>query len=225
MSDSLQRLASELDYRFHDLQLLRQALTHRSVSDKNNERLEFLGDTLLNTVISSELFKRHTELDEGALTRTRASLVNQDALAAVAHGIGLGEYLRLGPGELKSGGQRRASILADALEGILGAVYLDGGFESVQHVVLHLFNSRLSGSVSSEALKDSKTQLQEVLQARGLPLPSYNVEAVTGQAHQQIFHVNCKVEAENISAQGVAGSRRAAEQEAARHVLELLLHA
>ncbi|MGH8307294.1 MAG: ribonuclease III, partial [Gammaproteobacteria bacterium] len=187
MSDPLQRLLSELNYRFHDLQLLWQALTHRSVSDKNNERLEFLGDALLNTVISSELFKRYAELDEGALTRTRASLVNQDALAAVAHDIDLGEYLRLGSGELKSGGRRRASILADALEGILGAVYLDGGFDSVQRVVLHLFDSRLSRLVSSEVLKDSKTQLQEALQARGLPLPSYDVEAVTGQAHQQIF--------------------------------------
>ncbi|MGH8397573.1 MAG: ribonuclease III [Gammaproteobacteria bacterium] len=225
MSDPLQRLATELDYRFLDLQLLWQALTHRSASDKNNERLEFLGDTLLNTVISAELFKQHAELDEGALTRMRANLVNQDALADVANDIALGEYLRLGSGELKSGGQRRASILSDALEAILGAVYLDGGFHSVQRVVLHLFNSRLSKPVSSETLKDSKTQLQEALQARALPLPAYNVEAVTGQAHLQIFHVNCKVEAMKISAQGVAGSRRAAEQEAARRVLELLPHA
>ncbi|MGH8283795.1 MAG: ribonuclease III [Gammaproteobacteria bacterium] len=225
MSNPLQRLATELAYRFRDPQLLWQALTHRSAGDKNNERLEFLGDALLNAVISSELFQRHAQLDEGALTRMRASLVNQDALAAVAHDIDLGESLRLGPGELKSGGQRRGSILADALEAILGAVYLDSGFDSVQTVILHLFNKRLLNPVPSEALKDSKTRLQEILQARGLPLPAYSVETVTGQSHQQVFHVNCTVVAMNISAQGVAGSRRAAEQEAARRVLELLPHA
>lgn len=222
MSDSLQQLATKLSYRFRDPQLLWQALTHRSSGGKNNERLEFLGDALLNTVISSELFKRHTEFDEGALTRLRASLVNQEALAAVANDIELGESLRLGPGELKSGGQRRSSILADALEALLGAVYIDNGFDSVRLVVLHLFDNRLSNLVSSEVLKDSKTQLQEALQARILPLPVYTVETMSGQAHQQVFEVSCSVESLGISARGMAGSRRAAEQEAARCVLELL---
>ncbi|HVA55787.1 MAG TPA: ribonuclease III [Gammaproteobacteria bacterium] len=221
MSDSLQQLASKLSYRFRDPQLFWQALTHRSSGGKNNERLEFLGDALLNTVISSELFKRHTEFDEGALTRLRASLVNQEALAAVANDIDLGESLRLGPGEFKSGGQRRSSILADALEALLGAVYIDNGFDSVRHVVLHLFDNRLSNLVSSEVLKDCKTQLQEALQARFLPLPVYTVETMSGQAHQQVFEVSCSVESLGICARGTAGSRRAAEQEAARCVLEL----
>ena len=222
MSDSLSQLVKKLSYRFNDLQLLGQALTHRSYGGENNERLEFLGDALLNTAISSELFKRHPELDEGALTRMRASLVNQNTLAAVANDIELGDYLCLGPGELKSGGQRRSSILADALEAILGAVYIDTGYASVHFVVLHLFNSRLSSLVSSELPKDSKTQLQEALQARMLPLPIYTVESVSGQAHQQKFEVSCSVASLGINARGIADSRRAAEQEAARHVLDSL---
>ncbi|MGA9852334.1 MAG: ribonuclease III [Gammaproteobacteria bacterium] len=225
MSDPPYRLEAALAYRFRDPQLLRQALTHRSASDINNERLEFLGDALLNVMISAELFEKHVQLEEGALTRLRASLVNQDALASVAGDIELGEYLNLGPGELKSGGQRRSSILADALEAVLGAVYLDGGFENVRAVILNLFGTRLATPVSTEALKDSKTQLQEALQARGQPLPVYSVEVVTGQAHRQVFHVNCQIDSLSIHAQGVAASRRGAEQEAARRVLELLSHA
>lgn len=225
MNVPLQRLATVLGYRFHDLPLLSQALTHRSTGVHNNERLEFLGDALLNAVISAELFARHAELDEGALTRLRASLVNQDALAAMAADIELGAYLHLGSGELKSGGQRRNSILADSLEAVLGAIFLDGGFESVRAVILHLFAERLAAPPALDTLKDGKTLLQEALQARGLPLPVYSVEKITGQAHQQVFHVLCQLEAQGISAQGTAASRRVAEQVAARHALEQLRRA
>lgn len=225
MSDSLYRLGTKLDYRFRNPQLLWQALTHRSAGGHNNERLEFLGDALLNAVISAALFEKHAELEEGTLTRLRASLVNQDALAAVANDIDLGGCLRLGSGELKSGGQRRSSILADALEAVLGALYLDGGFESVQTIILHLFSARLVAPAFPDALKDCKTQLQETLQARSLPLPIYHVESVTGEPHQQIFQVSCQVEILGLRAQGVAGSRRSGEQEAARRMLELLSHA
>ncbi len=222
MSDPLHRLQTALGYRFRNTPLLWLALTHRSAGGNNNERLEFLGDALLNAVISAELFAKYPQLEEGALTRLRASLVNQGALAAVAQRLNLGECLRLGPGELKSGGYRRSSILADALEAVYGAVYLDNGFESVRTAILHLFEQQLIAPASSGIRKDSKTQLQEALQARDLPLPVYTVELVTGEAHQQIFHVNCLVEALHVHARGVAGSRRSAEQEAARNVLELL---
>lgn len=225
MSDSFKQLVTVLDYSFSDAKLLLQALTHRSAGSNNNERLEFLGDALLNAVISMELFEEHPRLDEGALTRLRASLVNQDTLAAVARELELGGYLTLGPGELKSGGQRRDSILADALEALLGAIYIDGGFESVRTVVLRLFNARLATPALPETLKDCKTQLQEILQARDLPLPLYSLESVSGQAHQQVFQVSCQVKALDIHAQGAAGSRRAAEQKAARRVLELLPNA
>ncbi|MHB8404337.1 MAG: ribonuclease III [Gammaproteobacteria bacterium] len=225
MSDSFKQLVTTLDYSFSDAKLLLQALTHRSVGSNNNERLEFLGDALLNAVISMELFEEHPRLDEGALTRLRASLVNQDTLAAVARELELGDYLTLGTGELKSGGQRRDSILADALEALLGAIYIDGGFESVRTVVLRLFNARLAMPALPETLKDCKTKLQEILQARNLPLPLYSLESVSGQAHQQVFQVSCQVKALDIHAQGAAGSRRAAEQKAARRVLELLPNA
>jgi len=222
LSDSLKQLETALDYRFRNPQLLLQALTHRSASSINNERLEFLGDALLNAVISIELYDMHVQLEEGALTRLRASLVNQGALASIAHDLVLGDYLALGSGELKSGGQRRASILADSLEALLGAIYIDSGFENVRTVISRLFDTRLAAPVLPDTLKDCKTQLQEALQARDLPLPVYSVESVTGPAHQQEFHVCCQVEILGIRAQGVAGNRRAAEQEAAQHVLGLL---
>lgn len=225
MSDSLQRLQSALGYTFHDPALLGQALTHRSIGSDNNERLEFLGDTLLNTAISVALFTGHTRLDEGTLTRLRARLVNQEALAVVAGGLALGDYLRLGPGELKSGGQQRSSILADALEAVLGAVFLDSGYASVSKVILHLFNQQLSSPTLPETLKDSKTRLQEGLQARGLPRPSYSVEAVTGEEHAQTFHILCEIETIGIRTQGTGSSRRAAEQDAAERALALMPHA
>ena len=225
MNYPLKQLETALNFRFGDQKLLLQALSHRSAGSNNNERLEYLGDSMLNAVISAHLFEKHAQLEEGALTRLRASLVNQASLAAVAGNLALGEYLVLGAGELKSGGQRRASILADALEALLGAIYLDAGFASMRTVVLHLFKERLAAPVIRDPMKDNKTRLQEALQARDLPLPVYSVEAITGQAHRQLFRVYCQVKALGIDARGEATNRRAAEQQAAQRVLELLADA
>lgn len=222
MNDSLAHLAHILGYRFQDQQWLAQALTHRSVGRLNNERLEFLGDALLNAVMASELYVRHADLDEGALSRLRAGLVNQAALAEIAAELDLGSFLRLAPGEAKSGGQQRRSLQADALEAIIGAIFLDGGYKNTRRVILHLFGARLARPPSLEALKDSKTRLQELLQARSLPLPVYQLEHVGGEDHAQTFRVTCRVESLAMNASGSAGSRRAAEQEAARRILELL---
>ncbi len=222
MSDPFKQLTSVLGYRFRDQNLLQQALSHRSTGSNNNERLEFLGDSLLNAVISIQLYERYPQLEEGEMTRMRASLVNQVTLASVARDLELGEFLLLGAGELKSGGQRRASILADTLEAVLGAIFIDGGFESVCTLIIKLFGTRLATPILQNTLKDNKTRLQELLQARDLPLPKYNVETIHGEAHQQVFKVSCSVELLSITTYGVAGNRRAAEQEAARCVLELL---
>jgi ribonuclease III len=225
LNDPFRQLETAVNYRFSDPKLLVLALSHRSVGSSNNERLEFLGDSVLNAVISAQLFEQHVQLGEGALTRLRASLVNQASLAEIARDLALGGYLSLGAGELKSGGQRRASILADALEALIGAVYLDAGFESARAVILHLFKERLMAPVVQESLKDYKTRLQEALQARNLPLPVYSVEAIAGQGHQQLFRVHCRVETLGIHARGEAGNRRAAEQEAAQRIFELLADA
>lgn len=205
---------------FSDESLLDLALTHRSVGGRNNERLEFLGDALINVCVADALYQRHPSFEEGGLSRLRASLVNQEALAEVARELDLGEYLTLGPGELKSGGHRRSSILADALEALVGAVYLDAGFTATRDVVLHLLDVRLSAPLSTESLKDAKTRLQEVLQARELPLPVYAVESVRGEPHKQTFHVSCSVPVLDVRTDGEGGSRRAAEQEAALRALE-----
>lgn len=209
---------------FSDETLLDLALTHRSAGGRNNERLEFLGDALINACVADALYRRHTALEEGDLSRLRASLVNQEALADVARELDLGVYLTLGPGELKSGGHRRSSILADALEALVGAVYLDAGFTAAWDTILHLLAARLSAPLSTESLKDAKTRLQEVLQARDLPLPVYAVESVRGEPHRQIFRVSCTVSVLDIRTEGEAGSRRAAEQEAALHALERIEH-
>lgn len=214
---SLQR---SLGRTFSDPGLLELALTHRSAGGRNNERLEFLGDALINACVAEALYLRHPGLEEGDLSRLRASLVNQETLAEVARELDLGAQLTLGPGELKSGGFRRASILADALEGLVGAVFLDAGFEAARQVTLKLLDSRLAAPLSTEDLKDSKTRLQEVLQARDLPLPIYAVESVRGEPHKQTFRVSCSIEPLQVRTEGEAGSRRAAEQEAARRALE-----
>lgn len=205
---------------FADPGLLELALTHRSAGGRNNERLEFLGDALINACVAEALYLRHPDLEEGDLSRLRASLVNQEALAEVARELDLGSQLTLGPGELKSGGFRRASILADALEGVVGAVFLDAGFAAAREVTLRLLESRLAAPLSTEDLKDAKTRLQEVLQARELPLPVYAVESVRGEPHRQTFRVSCSVEPLQVRTEGEAGSRRAAEQEAARNALQ-----
>jgi ribonuclease-3 len=213
-------LLKALGYRFADGQLLELALTHRSAGGRNNERLEFLGDALINACVADALYRRHSGLEEGDLSRLRASLVNQEALAEVARELDLGAHLTLGPGELKSGGHRRASILADALEALIAAVFLDTGFEAAHDAVLRLLDSRLAAPPSTESLKDAKTRLQEALQARDMPLPTYAVETVRGEPHQQTFRVSCHIEALQVKTQGEGSSRRAAEQEAAQHALE-----
>jgi len=204
--------------------LLELALIHRSSGGRNNERLEFLGDALINACVAEALYRRYPDLEEGDLSRLRASLVNQETLADVARELDLGSYLTLGPGELKSGGFRRASILADALEGVVGAVFLDAGFEAAREVTLKLLETRLAAPLSTEDLKDAKTRLQEALQARDLPLPLYAVESVRGEPHRQTFRVSCSIPTLQVRTEGEAGSRRAAEQEAARHALEEMDH-
>ncbi|MFN2164638.1 MAG: ribonuclease III, partial [Anaerolineae bacterium] len=207
-------LEGALGYRFSDTGLLERALTHRSAGGRHNERLEYLGDAALGFVVAEALYRSVPEADEGDLSRLRASLVNRPALAVMARELGLPDRLRLGSGELKSGGFRRESILADALEAVLGAVYLDGGFSAVRRCVLALYGKRLEQLPGPEALKDAKTRLQEALQAEGRSLPSYEVEAVEGEAHRRRFTVACRVEGEESPAIGRGRSRRAAEQSA-----------
>ncbi|HSC47295.1 MAG TPA: ribonuclease III [Gammaproteobacteria bacterium] len=220
MSKAHASLQEALGYGFSDRGLLELALTHRSAGGRNNERLEFLGDALINLIVAEELYRRYADLEEGDLSRLRASLVNQEALADRARELDLGSHLKLGPGELKSGGYRRASILADALEALVGALFLDAGFEATSAVVRRLFETSLIAASSAGSLKDPKTRLQEALQARDLPLPVYTVVSVRGEPHQQIFQVSCRIESLQLSTEGEASSRRGAEQEAARLALE-----
>jgi ribonuclease-3 len=198
------------------------ALTHRSAGTDHNERLEFLGDSILNCAVAHLLYDAHPQADEGALSRLRASLVSGETLAQIAGDLGLGEHLRLGPGELKSGGFRRASILADALEAVLGAIFLDSGFDAAAAAVARILGARISDLPAADALKDPKTRLQEVLQARGLALPIYTLTAVAGDPHAQVFSVTCDVPVLGIAAVGEGASRRRAEQLAAAKLIELL---
>ena len=216
---AIKTLLQQLDYSFSDLSLLDEALTHRSYSSKNNERLEFLGDGILNFVIADELFKQYPDVQEGDLSRLRANLVNKDSLAEIAAQLQLGEVIRLGSGELKSGGFRRPSILADTVESILGAVYCDDGFESCRELIIRLYKKRLAQATDLQSLKDSKTQLQELLQSRHYVLPDYQVTNISGQAHAQIFHVKCTIPKMNIEVTGEGRSRRKAEQMAAGHAI------
>ena len=209
-------------YAFVDPALCHAALTHRSAGSHHNERLEFLGDSILNCAVARLLYEAFPLADEGALSRQRASLVSGETLAQIATELGLGEYLHLGSGELKSGGFRRASILADALEALLGAIFLDSGFEAAAAAVRRLVGPRLSGLPAACALKDPKTRLQEALQARGLPLPVYTLRAVEGEAHAQSFTVHCEVAPLGLATEGEGGSRRRAEQQAADRLLALL---
>jgi ribonuclease-3 len=193
-----------------------QALTHRSHSTPHNERLEFLGDSVLNCCIAHELYRRYGDLKEGELSRLRANLVKQDALAALAQDLDLGTYLRLGEGELKSGGFRRPSILADTLEALLGAVFLDGGFAAAQAVIVGLYAPLLDQVDPTTSGKDPKTLLQELMQSRKIPLPQYAVVATQGAAHSQMFEVECQIPQLSVRTTGHGFSRRVAEQEAAR---------
>jgi ribonuclease-3 len=215
-------LQRRLGHVFADPALLVRAVTHRSYAADHNERLEFIGDSLLNCVVAILLYERLPGVPEGDLSRLRAGLVNQSSLFEIAQSLELGDELLLGEGELKSGGFRRPSILADGLEALLGAVYLDAGFEAVRRVVEALFAGRIDRVRDAPPAKDPKTALQENLQGRRLPLPRYTVVTVGGEAHRQVFRVECRVDELGLAAVGEGGSRRAAEQQAAESVLALM---
>jgi len=219
LSKAIASLLKKLAYSFDDIELLNEALTHRSYATKNNERLEFLGDGILNFVIADELFKQYPDAQEGDLSRLRATLVNKESLAEIAEQLNLGEVILLGAGELKSGGFRRPSILADTVESILGAVYSDGGFEPCRDLIVRLYAKRLASPADLQSLKDPKTRLQELLQSRRFSLPEYQVVNITGQAHSQVFHVRCSIDKMNIKVDGEGKSRRKAEQVAAEKAI------
>jgi len=214
-------LPTSLSYRFRDPDLRTRALSHRSVGAANNERLEFLGDGLVNLLVAEMLFERFPKADEGELTRRRSHLVSEPALAALARDLELGDALHLGAGELKSGGFRRDSILADAFEALIAAVYLDGGWEACRGIVRELFAERVA-SAAAQTGKDPKTRLQELLQSRGQPLPVYSLQAAIGADHAKTFEVECAVASLHLRTTGRGISRRAAEQAAAGAALEQL---
>lgn len=218
----LKRLALHLGHEFTDHGLLKLALTHRSHGASNNERLEFLGDSILNFVIAEDLYQRFPKAREGQLSRLRASLVKGATLAEVAVGLQLGDALRLGQGEMKSGGNERESILADAVEAVIGAIYLDCGLEPARRCIIDWYAERLAGLNLKNTEKDSKTRLQELLQARQQALPEYQLDRVEGQAHDQLFTVSCRTGLLPQACQGIGRSRRYAEQQAAHRALQLL---
>jgi ribonuclease III len=222
MSEVLIALQRRLQYEFRQSDLLQQALTHRSYSADHNERLEFLGDSVLNLAVSALLFRALEGLQEGELSRVRANLVKQDTLQAIAQELHLGSSLRLGEGELRSGGAKRPSILADALEAVIGAVFLDGGYDRAAALVQRLFEKVQINPEMPAAAKDAKTELQEWLQGRKYKLPLYEVRSITGAAHRQNFEVKCSIEQLQQDARGYGNSRRAAEQEAATAMLKQL---
>jgi ribonuclease III len=207
---------------FQDAILCMTAITHRSAGGQHNERLEFLGDSVLNCCVAKILFDARPDADEGALSRWRASLVSEASLASIASELGVGEHLRLGSGELKSGGFRRASILADALEAMIGAIFLDAGFGAANAAILRLLEARIASLPEAEVLKDPKTRLQEALQARGISLPLYTLTSASGEAHAQTFIVGCEVSVFGFHTAGEGNSRRGAEQAAAEKMLQLL---
>jgi ribonuclease-3 len=222
LNRELASLEDQLGYHFKDTTLLRTALTHRSAASYNNERMEFLGDAILGYLISSELFQRFPSATEGILSRLRASLVKGDTLADIATHLQFGDYLILGSGELKSGGFRRRSILSDAFEAVIGAIYLDSNIETVRHCILPFFQPRLDECDPAAVKKDAKTRLQEYLQSRGHALPEYSVTSISGEAHKQTFEVECRFTELDVISSGQGSSRRKAEQQAAKKALELL---
>jgi len=222
MDTPLDALQRRIGHRFHDGRLLTRALTHRSFGADHNERLEFLGDAVLSLVISDLLFERFAGSDEGDLTRVRAHLVREESLHRVAVQLCLPDVLHLGEGEARGGGAQRPSILADALEALIGATFLDGGFDAARSVVKVLFGEIIATTDVASWSKDAKTELQEWLQARRLPVPTYRISATRGQAHAQTFEVECVVPALNLVESGEGRSRRVAEQEAARRMLDAL---
>jgi len=219
-SEGLEHIQRRLGYRFRDPQLLARALTHRSAAAANNERLEFLGDGLVNFVVAEALYRARPGAEEGDLSRLRASLVCEDSLARLAEGLALGDVLVLGGGALKSGGFRSAPILADTLEAVLGAVYLDGGFDAGRAACEHILHAALAQLPDPASLKDAKTRLQEYLQGLGRPLPIYDLLSSEGPEHRPSFKVSCRLADGTESTEGHAASRRAAEQDAADKMLE-----
>ncbi|MFT5542379.1 MAG: ribonuclease-3 [Glaciecola sp.] len=218
------RINKVIDYKFDDLSLLEQAFTHRSAAKIHNERLEFLGDAILGMVVAEILYQQFPEQPEGKLTRMRSSLVKGDTLALIAKEHDFGSFLKLGSGEMKSGGHRRSSILADAVEAVIGAIFLESGIDAAKNTIIKLFASRIKKLDPNIQIKDNKTQLQEYLQSRQLPLPNYEVVSISGKDHAQTFEVACTVEPLKTSQIGVGKSRRQAEQNAAKKTLEKLLN-
>lgn len=222
LNPDLIALQQRLNHSFHNVRLLERALTHRSFSSDHNERLEFLGDSVLNLAVSGLLFEKLSDLPEGDLSRVRANLVKQDTLFQMAASLGLASVLRLGDGEKRSGGHKRPSILADALEAIIGAVYMDAGFDAAAAMVRRLYADTELNAQMSAMGKDPKTELQEWLQARKMKLPAYRVVATLGEAHKQTFDVECSVTEFALSERGIGASRRAGEQAAAAAMLQRL---
>lgn len=223
MNTALQQLQKTLKYQFRNLDLMAQALTHRSAAGRHNERIEFLGDGVLNFIIAEALYHRYPKATEGELSRLRASLVRETTLAEIAREYDLGSYLRLGSGELKSGGYRRESILADTLEALFGAVYLDSEYDTCREFVLRLFDKRLDDANSVAEIKDAKSRLQEWLQSRRLSVPTYTVLSTRGDPHDQTFYVQCHIEQLDITTEAAGSSRRRAEQGAAEAALTIIL--
>lgn len=220
MSDDI--LLAKLNYQFNNPKHLKTALTHRSKGGEHNERLEFLGDAVVNFVVAELLYQHFPRATEGELSRWRASMVNRDALGELAKKFDLGQHILLGPGELKSGGSERHSILSCAMEAIIGAIYMDGGFEAVRQCIVIWYEPWLANLSSATSHKDPKTLLQEYLQSRRFPLPVYTVVAIDGEAHQQIFTVSCAVESAKEKTLGKGTSRRRAEQDAAAAMLKVM---
>jgi len=221
-NDKAKKLTRTLNHTFSDLKLLRAAITHRSTGETNNERLEFLGDSVLNCVIAAALYQRFPKANEGELTRLRAKMVREETVAEVARDLGIGDYLSLGIGEQKSGGYKRGSILSDAMEAIIGAIYLDSSFETCRDRILNWYEKYLAVLVPGASEKDAKTRLQEYCQAKGVALPIYQVSEIIGEAHNPTFKVECQVPLLAEPTLGLANSRRKAEQNAAEAALKCL---
>jgi ribonuclease III len=219
---NLDRLCRKINYKFKNPAYLKQALTHCSVGTNNNERLEFLGDSILSMVITNTLYQQFPKESEGQLSRLRAFLVKGETLANIAFEINLGDYLFLGQGELKSGGYRRASILADALEAIFAAIFIDGGIESSKQTILSLYKELLNDDTLKDNIKDAKTRLQEYLQSKKQLLPVYTLTKVSGDEHEQKFYITCTIPNTSTSSEGCGDNRRKAEQVAASKLLKIL---
>ncbi len=217
------KLIKLLDQKHLGSDCFSQALTHRSASSKHNERMEFLGDSVLGLIVTNALYQRMPKASEGYLSRLRASLVNENTLAEIANELSLGDFLRLGAGELKSGGFRRKSILSDTLEAVIASVYLERGIKAASEFVLAIYTNRFDKLPTEDELKDPKSRLQEVLQARNYDIPKYELLGISGDAHRQIFTAECTIDAMQIKTKGVAGSRRKAEQQSAQNAYELVM--